>query len=160
MNFQRLIKILNEPTSVIVSIFSLIGIAYSAYLGYTKWRNDCNLNGSWQFTFYIESSTLNSAVGQSAEYQIFISHTNEEVTGNGEKRKVNGAVIPTAQHDRLTFKGSVEEKKVSVTYTLYGSRRTTDGTFTVKVIDEKTMEGTFAGTAANTKGRVVAIKSS
>ncbi len=158
MSLPRLIKRLNEPIAVIAGIITLIGSVYAGYEFYSNWRNKCDLSGSWKFTFYIESSSLKSTIGKSAEYQIYISQTSESVNGNGEKRKVNGVAIPTAQHDRLTFKGAVEDRKLNVTYTLFGTRRTTDGTFSVNVKDDKRMEGTFDGTAATTKGRVVAIK--
>lgn len=148
----------NERVSLIVGLVTLGGFIYGGYRYFDDKVHSHNLNGDWKFTFHVKSSTLKSTIGTRFGYKILVHTDKEKFEAKGEKFWINEETIPYAEHDRIEFTGTLSEESIHSIYTLYGSKRTTVGDIDMNVIDDNTMEGTFVGTAADTKGTVSAVR--
>lgn len=90
-----------------------------------------------------------------AGYKVYIIQEGKSIRGKGEKFWLNDIEIPSAQHDPLVFEGIISDGIWKVHYELYGVKRKSYGEFILKI---ENMEGTFEGSGANAKGKVIALK--
>ncbi|MES2726481.1 MAG: hypothetical protein V4643_05225 [Bacteroidota bacterium] len=140
-------------------LIAIIGTLVSGLI-YCKdnfWKNEQEIGGAWKFTFSIQESSKPSYIGLSAGYKIYISQEGNVVKGKGEKFWVNDIEIPSKQHDPLTFEGTITDGVLKANYELTGTKRKSYGSFIMK-IDNTEITGTFQGSAADAKGKVVATK--
>jgi|GEM_PF-3689190 len=158
MKFEEVLAKLNNHIALIIGILTLPSLLYGDYCWYNSQIHTHQLDGEWKFTFAIQSSSMKAYVGKSAGYKLYIQQNGNIVNGKGEKWWIDDKEIPYSQHDRLEFVGSLNEETVTANYTLYGTKRTSTGTFNIKLNEDNNMEGGFSGTAANTQGRLLANK--
>lgn len=127
-----------------------------------------SLSGPWLLTLDIQHSSLKSYEGMSATYQLYLVQDAHNITGRGEKIKVNAKDIPAAQHQQITLKGTISGDAVTLSYVQTAgpdhAARQSDGELTLKVVragmvsrQASRMSGTFSATAAATTGTAAAI---
>ena len=158
MTFSGFFNKLKEHIGFISATISIIGAIVGVITWFSAQSESCNINGEWKFTFSIDSSSMKAYVGKSAGYKIFIHQDGNKVNGKGDKWWVDNIELPYSQHDRFEFDGSHKNRTLNANYVLYGTLKTTEGGFEMKIINDTLMTGTFAGTAADTKGHVIASK--
>lgn len=156
-NFE-LLSSWEKPLTLTVTLLTLFGMAFGGYQYMYAKKHAHDLNGEWKLTFYIESSTLKRYIGKSSGNKIMIHTNDESFDAKGERWWVDDVAIPFSQHDRIEFTGTIKEEELNATYTLYGQQRTSSGSIKMHLIDENHLEGTFTGTAADTKGKAVLEK--
>lgn len=150
-------KIILEITVTIITLLS--GIIF--LIDYYKDKQTKDISGAWKFTFTIKESAMPKYIGMTAGYKIYITQEGKKIKGKGEKFWVNSKEIPSLQHDPLTFEGQIEDGVLKAQYELSGVKRNSFGEFTVNVNEDSEVtliQGSFCGSAANTKGEVTASK--
>jgi hypothetical protein len=158
MSFSTFTAKIKDNVAFIASLISIVTFISTLIAWYSLRSESCNINGEWKFTFSIESSSMKSYIGKSAGYKIFIHQDGNKINGKGDKWWVDNIEIPYSQHDRFEFDGSDKNKLFNGNYVLYGTLKTTEGGFEMKIINDSVMIGVFAGTAADTKGHVIATR--
>jgi hypothetical protein len=145
----------------LATIATTVGLAtgiISIGMYYSEWTTK-DLSGHWKMTFHVESSSYVPYIGNSGGHKVFFTQNSEIVEGDGELWWRNEEELPFSQHIKLTFNGKVDGDIFKAKYVQYGEKRTTIGEVTLTINPEGTeMEGSFTGTAADTKGRVKAVR--
>jgi hypothetical protein len=114
-----------------------------------------NIAGAWKLTFTIQSSTYRPYIGETHTQKVFFTQNDENVAGNGEKWEYNGELLPFDAHRLLEYEGTINGSQLNAKYVLHGLKRISNGNIEVEISsDEKTLKGSFTGTAADTKGMV------
>jgi hypothetical protein len=117
------------------------------------------ISGQWYITLKIENSTYRPYIGDLIGIKAFFTQTEKSVKGNGEKWEYRGKPIDYNMHDRVDFNGCLDGNCFKASYTLYGKKRQTTGIVDLVVSDDgKKMVGTFSGTAADSRGTIIAMK--
>lgn len=119
--------------------------------------NKHEIRGAWKFNFKVQKSSKNSFVGLVAGYKIYITQEGNIIRGKGEKCWINGVELPSEQHDPLTFEGIITDGLLNAQYELLGTKRKSYGEFSVNISNTE-MTGTFQGSAADSKGDVLATR--
>lgn len=110
------------------------------------------LTGRWIVTIRIDKSDLERYRGIEYTFNILLRQKGERLSGIGEKWKTNGVVLKGFARAPISVEGEVDGKKVAVSYTEKGAKRTSVGQFILELTDDRTMVGTVSGTAANSSG--------
>jgi hypothetical protein len=118
-----------------------------------------DVSGQWYLTLTVKKSTYHAYIGDVIGIRAYLTQTENGVTGNGEKWDYRGERLPYNQHRKLEFVGAINGKDFRLKYVLHGELAETTGIIEVKITDGgKKMEGSFVGTAADSKGTIVGIK--
>ncbi len=128
-----------------IAIFSIWGI-YQKFV--TK-----DISGQWHLEFKVEKSSYKAYIGETHTQKIYFTQNENNIIGKGEKWQYNGEDLPFDQHRKVEYNGTISGSLLKALFVLHGLKRETDGEI-VATIDGDTMEGTFSGTAADTKGTV------
>jgi hypothetical protein len=139
-----------------IVFFATIVGAVPIIIGYYQYLRISTLEGSWKVTCHIQSSSLKRYIGKSTGYKIFFAQDGDQVSGQGEMWWIDDKEIPFKQHVPLTLSGKVDGDLIRLTYSQEGAIRTTVGEIVLKEMQDGRFEGTFAGTAADSKGIAVA----
>ncbi len=120
-------------------------------------KDDMNLVGNWEVEFITKESSYKTYIGMSLIYKLYFSQKHKnEFDAIGETYFVNGKVLPSSRHRKLTVKGTIRKGVIKGTYILVGGRRESYGIITAKVSkDGLSFNGRFDSTAANAKGIVI-----
>lgn len=159
-----------RPIRVITFVLAAIGGAATliANVGVIKAVFEPSLSGAWVLTLDNKTSSVNAYKGMNSTYQLYlVQDESDHLTGTGEKIKVNGADIPTGQHEHLDLKGSVSGGVVAIDFIQKagpdGAARQTNGNLNLKIFRAgrlsqhvARLEGSFSSTAASTTGTAVA----
>lgn len=141
----------------IVAIMAIIGIPATIYASYAAYKHFStkNIDGEWKLRFVNESSSYKPYIGETHTQKISFTQNDFSVSGDGEKWEYNDQLLPFNAHRKLEYTGSINGSDFNAKYVLHGERRESNGHIKVKISDDgDQMEGTFVGTAGDTKGRV------
>lgn len=130
-------------------ILGILGI--SSYVRSFKRYPD--LRGTWTISFKVKESTYNPYINDQYVYNIFVTQSENKITGRGEQTLYNGKYAQ--KHFKMEWDNAEINDDIVISYLLHGSRKT-NGIMHL-VIDPKDnthLTGKFSGTAANTKGIV------
>lgn len=145
---------LSNSVKLLIAAFSLLSGAFSCYKAVEYFRTP-NIAGEWYLTLKVESSTYHAYIGDVIGIKAFFTQVENSVTGHGEKWDYRGARLPYSQHRKMEFTGSLKNKSLKTDYILHGELAETTGMIAVEVTDGGTkMQGTFTGTAADSKGTI------
>ena len=151
-------KILSGRVKLIITVLSFISASFTCFKAYEYYRTP-NIAGEWYLTLKVESSTYHAYVGDVIGIKAFLTQKDNSVTGHGEKWDYRGQPLPYSQRRKLEFDGSLKWRKFKTDYILHGETAETTGIIEVEITDGGTkMNGTFAGTAADTKGTITGEK--
>jgi len=146
------------PTSTLTG---LIAVAFiSAALGQPiQTRPAYNLTGQWHMVDVIESSARPQYEGLRLGFQVVLSQRGNEISGTGEKWTENGRWLPPGARSLIIIEGSVSGDLLDATFTEVGARRSTTGILLLRIQGKgNRLEGRFACTAADSRGRSMATK--
>ncbi|MFI4963582.1 MAG: hypothetical protein ACHP6H_06985, partial [Legionellales bacterium] len=123
-----------------------------------------NITGEWKVNLLIEETSYNKYKGLGIEYKFHILQKGYEIIGTGEKIK---DIYPDnkeysfqrIKRVRINTTGFMDRKYLDKTKLYFniledGRIRPTSATFTLILIDENNMSGTFVSTSADSKGTV------
>lgn len=147
-----------KSTKIVASIgfiATIIGIIPTVSYYYKSWKTK-DIHGKWKITCYIKSSSYRSYIGKSSGFKIYFTQEEGKICGKGEMCWVDDKEIPYEQHVPITIEGKADGEKIILSYVQNGARRTTVGEFNLEVDSENILKGTFSGTAADSKGTVIA----
>ena len=151
--------------------FTAATAAVTGWMQYEKFR----LDGEWQIDTCTETADFNNYVGLHLAWRVFLSDDAlaAPVVGNGEKiEEAFQAIAPSARFP-VSFVGTKEINRVSLTGRFEGARRASTGRFELAPTlarrswsgylpfyqrNVNVLEGTFALTAGNARGHARAVR--
>jgi len=145
--------------SVGAAVVGVVGIAaaWPTLHEYFEKKVNIEVTGWWYVDFTVESTSYRPYNGVVYGYRIAFSQNGKDVEGIGEKWSEDGKELPSAQHMPIRLKGISSQSQVKLTYELKGTKRETLGSVVLgPTNDSSLLQGTFTGTAADVKGKVVA----
>lgn len=144
--------------SIIGGILSIVATLFGIQKAYKSFTTP-NISGKWYLTLTVKSSTYHAYIGDVIGIKAYFTQKESGITGNGEKWDYRGERIEYSQHRKLEFDGCLDGKNFKTKYVLHGQLAETTGMIEVEITDDgKRMEGTFVGTAADSKGTIVGVK--
>lgn len=118
-----------------------------------------NISGNWCLELNVEKSAYKPYIGGTHTLKVVFIQNENNVRGDGEKWEYNGKYLPAKEHRKLEYDGSITGNKLFAKYVLYGLKRVSQGSITVKISDDgKTMIGTFKETAGESSGSLTGHK--
>ena len=118
-----------------------------------------NLSGSWSMVTTIERTSYPQYANLALGYQLTISQSGTEFTGEGRKMFENGREMDPAEQTPIHINGSIDRNRVSATFVEEGLRRNTSGKFEWTLTrDGNQLRGTFNSTAARSSGSSIATR--
>ena len=151
--------------------FTAATATVTGWMQYEKFR----LDGEWQIDTCTETSEFNRYVGLHLAWRVFLSDDplSAPVVGNGEKTEEAFKPIAPAGRFPVSFVGTKEINRVSLTGRFEGARRASTGRFDLAPTlarrswtgylpfyqrNVNVLEGTFALTAGNSRGYARAVR--
>lgn len=151
--------------------FTATTAVVTGWMQYEKFR----LDGEWQIDTCTETADLSTYVGLHLAWRVFLSDDPlaAPVVGNGEKVEEAFQIIPATARFPVSFVGTKEINRVSLTGRFEGARRASTGRFELApTLTRRTwsgylpfyqrnvnvLEGTFALTAGNARGQARAVR--
>lgn len=111
-----------------------------------------DLGGVWVITYKVTSTNLERYLNDEHEFEVYVTQVGDVLRGEGEQTRYNGKA---ARHHYSIWimEGTVSVAKVMIRYRMEGGRNTT-GLFELERDggDDDKLLGTFASSAAETKG--------
>lgn len=150
-----------KKTSISRVRFMVTGLAtgiviVSGILGINDYRGhhpSVDISGEWRIENTIERTTYRPYEGMRLGYRMFFHQDGRDVSATGEKCTEDGQPLPSTAHTPIEFKGTIENSRLSGTFTEKGVLRATTGTFAWEISSgEKRLAGRFTSTAANSSG--------
>lgn len=140
--------------ATILSIITAIIFLEERYI-----NEPAEIAGNWEMKFMINESSYKPYIGKSMTFKLYFIQKENEIEGKGEKWWIDDKEISIGQHDQMELKGTIDGDIFTCTYTLHGTRRVTTGIIEAEISNNtKSMNGTFSGTAADTKGLFKGVK--
>jgi hypothetical protein len=120
-----------------------------------------DLSGNWNVINTVEQTSYNAYKNMEIGFNVSIDQSGKDFTGKGEKISENGQSLPAAGRTPILVKGTIDGDKVDATFSESGALRKTSGHFAWR-IDKASggLTGRFVSSAARTRGRSAATKSS
>lgn len=151
--------------------FTATTAVVTGWMQYEKFR----LDGEWQIDTCTESADLSTYVGLHLAWRVFLSDDplSAPVVGNGEKVEEAFRTIAPRGRFPVSFVGTKEINRVSLTGRFEGARRASTGRFELAPTlarrswtgylpfyqrNVNVLEGTFALTAGNARGHARAVR--
>lgn len=151
--------------------FTAATAAVTGWMQYEKFR----LDGEWQIDTCTEAADVNNYVGLHLAWRVFLSDDAlaAPVVGNGEKIEEAFETIAPSARFPVSFVGTKEINRVSLTGRFEGARRASTGRFELAPTlarrswsgylpfyqrNVNVLEGTFALTAGNARGHARAVR--
>lgn len=151
--------------------FTAATAVFTSWMQYEKFR----LDGEWQIDTCTESADFNNYIGLHLAWRVFLSDDplSAPVVGNGEKVEEAFAAIAPAGRFPVSFVGTKEINRVSLTGRFEGARRASTGRFELAPTltrrswtgylpfyqrNVNVLEGRFALTAGNARGTARAVR--
>lgn len=118
-----------------------------------------DLAGEWNVINTVEKTGYKSYNNMEVGFRLRIKQKGKDFTATGEKFSENGRNLPQNGRTPIHVTGSIDGDKIVATFVEDGSLRRTNGRFVWKLqSDGSGLTGTFASTAANSRGKSAATK--
>ena len=111
-----------------------------------------NLSGWWSVTNRVESTAYSPFDHLNLGYRMKLTQKGDHISGTGHKWMENGRQVPTAQRTAIVVDGDVQRQRVTLSFTEYGTRRTSTGKFVYDIANTGVLEGSFTSDVAQSKG--------
>ena len=118
-----------------------------------------DLSGNWKVTNTVEQTSYQAYENMEIGFNVSINQAGKDFTGTGEKISENGRSLPSDGRTPIVVKGTIDGDRVEATFSENGATRKTNGRFVWR-IDKGSggLTGTFASSAARTRGKSAATK--
>lgn len=145
----------NKFVTALLTLFTLVIASWVIIKQFTT----KDIAGEWYLKFTIVSSSYKPYIGETHTQKIFLTQSDKNITGEGEKWEYNNKVLPFDAHRKVEYTGTINGSEFKATYKLYGKLRESSGTICLNISsDGKSVEGTFSGSAGNSKGTITGEK--
>ncbi|MFL6293609.1 MAG: PBP1A family penicillin-binding protein [Thermoanaerobaculia bacterium] len=118
-----------------------------------------DLSGWWEMTNRIEETNYAQYKGLRLGYRVQLEQEGNRLTGRGQKWTEDGRTLGSSGRTPITVTGKIDGRKVTLSFTEHGAKRSTSGGFTWTLSADRTqLRGSFWSTAADTRGRSTAVR--
>jgi hypothetical protein len=111
-----------------------------------------NLSGFWTLDTRVETSSVRDYEGLQLGYRLELQQTGGRITGRGLKTDENGRSIVTSAQTPIDVQGTIDGKRLTLTFTEHGSQRVSHGKMILEVHEDGVMRGRFSSDAARSTG--------
>jgi hypothetical protein len=106
----------------------------------------------------VQTSSYGSFANLQIGFILSINQTGRTFTATGHKVSENGHVLPASSRTPIQLKGVINGDSVEATFSEQGAARNTSGRFVWKINGAGGLRGTFASTAARSRGQSAATR--
>lgn len=118
-----------------------------------------DLSGNWKVVNTVEQTSYEAYRNMEIGFNVSINQAGKEFTGTGEKISENGRSLPSDGRTPIVVKGTINGDRVEAIFLENGAVRKTSGRFVWRVDKGNGgLTGTFASSAARTRGKSAATK--
>ena len=151
---KKVISNISQTNKFITATLTLFTLIIATWI-IVKQFTAKDVTGEWYLKFSVVSSSYQPYIGETHTQKVFFTQSDKNITGDGEKWEYNGKLLPFDSHRKVEYTGIIDGTDFNATYKLFGKLRETSGTICLKISsDGKSVQGTFSGTAGNSKGTV------
>jgi hypothetical protein len=115
-----------------------------------------NVTGWWTVTNEVQATSYERYRGLRLMYRLRLQQDGNRISGHGQKWAENGHPIPRASRTPIEVSGTIEGRRLVLTFTERGFRRVSGGAFELEVMEHGRLGGTFQSDAAQSQGTSVA----
>ena len=118
-----------------------------------------NLSGKWNIVNTVETTEYKSFKNLKLGFDLSINQNGSTFTGSGLKVSENGRTLPANSRTPIKVKGTINGDRIEATFFEDGLERRTNGRFVWRIDNGgRGLKGTFATTAARSRGTSAAIR--
>ncbi len=155
---KKVISSISQTNKFITATLTLLTLIIGIGI-YIKQFTTKDIAGEWYLKFTVVSSSYQPYIGETHTQKLFFTQSDKNITGEGEKWEYNGKLLPFDSHRKVEYIGTIDGSEFKATYKLFGKLRESSGTVSLKISsDGKSLEGTFSGSAGNSKGTITGDK--
>lgn len=155
---KKVISHISNTNKFVTAVLTLFTLVIATWVIIKQFSTQ-NISGEWYLKFNVVSSSYKPYIGETHTQKVFFTQSESNITGDGEKWEYNEKLLPFDSHRKVEYFGTVDGKTIQATFRLYGKLRESAGTICLKIShDGKHVEGTFSGTAGNSKGTITGDK--
>jgi hypothetical protein len=119
-----------------------------------------DLSGKWTVVNSIDTTAYQSFKNMKIGFDLSIDQTGSTFTGKGRKVSENGRSLPAGSRTPIQVQGSINGDRIEATFIEEGSVRKSNGRFVWRIDRAgRGLTGTFATTAAQSRGKSAATRS-
>jgi transcriptional regulator with XRE-family HTH domain len=111
-----------------------------------------DLSGYWTLDTRIESSSMHSYEGLQLGYRLELQQSGGRITGQGIKTRENGREIGQSAQTPISVQGSLDGRRLTLTFTEVGRQRESGGKMILDVNEDGVLRGRFSSSAARSSG--------
>ncbi len=153
---KKIITNISQTNKFITATLTLLTLIIGLWIAIKQFRTK-QVDGEWYLKFTVKSSSYKPYIGETHTQKLFLTQSDIDIIGEGEKWEYNGKLLPFGSHRKVEYVGTIDGEDLKLTYKLFGKLRESSGALFLKISsDGKSAEGYFSGTAGNSKGRVIA----
>lgn len=118
-----------------------------------------DLSGTWNIVNTVETTSYGAFKNLKLGFNVSINQTGTTFIGSGEKVSENGRNLPATSRTPIEVKGSINGDRIEATFFEQGTARRSNGKFVWRMDQNgRGLNGTFATTAARSRGKSAAIR--
>ena len=111
-----------------------------------------DLSGYWTLDTRIESSSMHLYEGLQLGYRLELQQSGGRISGQGIKTRENGREIGQAAQTPISVQGSLDGRRLTLTFTEVGRQRESGGKMILDVNEDGVLRGRFSSSAARSSG--------
>jgi hypothetical protein len=116
------------------------------------------LSGDWLVTNRIDSTSYSAFRNLRIGYRLRLTQKGNRIVGEGRKWVEDGQPLPSSRRTPIRVEGTLGGPWLELHFVESGARRSSAGAFVMRVVDERTLQGSFTSDAANSSGSAVATR--
>jgi hypothetical protein len=117
-----------------------------------------NLSGGWLVTNRIDSTSYSAFRNLRIGYRLRLTQHGNRVVGEGRRWVEDGQPLPRSRRTPIKVEGTLGGPLLELHFVESGARRSSAGALVMRVVDERTLQGSFTSDAANSSGTAVATR--
>jgi multidrug efflux pump subunit AcrA (membrane-fusion protein) len=115
-----------------------------------------DLSGWWELTNRIQATDYKNYVGLRLGYRIKLEQDGNRITGRGQKWAEDGRSVAGSARSPIRVSGTIDGDTLTLEFTEQGARRSSSGSFKLRLSDRTTLRGSFSSNVAGTSGSTLA----
>ena len=155
---KKIVSQISTTGKFVTAVLTLFTLVIASWV-VVKQFSTKDISGEWYLKFSVVSSSYKPYIGETHTQKIFFTQSDNRLIGNGEKWEYNGKLLPFDSHRKVEYIGTLDGSDFRATFKMYGKLRESSGIICLKISsDGKSVEGTFSGSAGNSKGTITGEK--